>query len=75
MTTLINDTPMELNRGVFVFKSTGALDIQMQIGTEGFTTITDGVLAGAEDGTMTIPDCEIQITNAGSQTLTISRTV
>jgi len=75
MTTLKNDAPFEgLNNGTFVYKASGALDIQIQINDEGYDTVTDGVIGAAGTGIIKLPDCDIQITNAGAETLIISRT-
>jgi hypothetical protein len=61
-----------LTGGDYTFKTTGALDIQMQIDSEGFATIEGGVYA-ASDGVMTLPDCQVKIVNMGANSLVLAR--
>lgn len=73
-TTLVNNVPLlSLNRGTFIFKASGALDIQIQLGSEGYSTVTGGVIASVQSSEIELPDCDIQITNAGAETLILSR--
>lgn len=75
MATLTNNQEREIqNGGTYVFKTSAALDIQMQIENEGFATIPDGVIAGATTGqVIDLPICKIKVVNAGAGILSISR--
>ncbi len=75
MATLTNDRTQDIIKGgTYVFKTSGSLDIQIQIDTEGFATIPDGVISGATTGqVLELPVCTLKVINAGTETLTYSR--
>jgi len=75
MATLINDTPIKIVKGGdYIFKPSGGLDVQIQLDSEGFDTIPSGSLTAADSGIIVrLSPCQLQITNAGSETLTIER--
>jgi len=74
MAILINDVPLRIVGGDYIFKPSGALDVQIQIDSEGFDTIPSGSLTAADSGiVVTLSPCELKITNAGSETLTFER--
>ena len=75
MSTLTNDrTQPIIKGGKYVFKTSGALDIQIQIGDEGFATIPDGVIAGVTTGqVIDLPICTLKVINGGANILTFSR--
>ena len=75
MATLANDRTQDIIKGgKYVFKTSGALDIQMQIDNEGFATIPDGVIAGATTGqVIDLPSCTLKVVNGSTFALTFAR--
>ena len=73
MTTLANNESANFKGGEYVFKTTGALDLQMQINDEGFDTVTDGSFSAVTDGAITLPICLLKVINASSNTITIKQ--
>ena len=75
MAVLKNDVPIEIIKGGdYIFKPSGALDVQVEIDGEGFDTIPDGSLTAADSGIVVrLSPCQLQITNAGAETLVIKR--
>ena len=75
MTTLKNDISIKIVKGGdYIFKPSGALDVQVQLDGEGFDTIPSGSLTVADSGIVVrLSPCDLQITNAGAETMTIAR--
>ena len=74
MTTLNTATDTAtVTGGDYTFKTTGALDIQIQIDAEGFSTIEGGSYSGVSDGVMTLPACQVKIINMGANSLVLAR--
>ena len=73
MSKLANNDEKGFTAGFYVFKTTGALDLQWKIGDEDFSTITNGSYSAAADGTLDLPICLLKVINAGSETITIKR--
>lgn len=62
---LANNEETEVNAGLYIFKATGALDVQVQLDEEGFNNITDGSFTGVTTGTIRLSG-EIKVVNAGA---------
>ena len=75
MTTLKNNQETGIIKGgTYIFKTDGALDIQMQIDNEGFATVTDGVIAGVTTGAeIDLPVCTLKVANGSTNSLTFAR--
>ena len=74
MTTLADTDIKNFGAGEYVFKTTGALDLQWQIGDEPFSTITNGSYSAAADGTLSLPICRLKVINGTTETITIKKT-
>ena len=66
---LANNEEGKAEGGRYSFKVTGALDLQMQIATEGFTTLTDGGFTTAADGIIELPVCTLKAINATTESI------
>ena len=75
MTTLKNDQSADIIKGgTYIFKTDGALDIQMQIDSEGFATVPDGAIVGVTTGTeIDLPVCTLKVANGSTNSLTFAR--
>lgn len=70
-----NSLPIKgLQGGVYVYKTSGALEIQQQLDDEGFATVTDGSIAGAESGLIELAlNSQVRVgAGGGASTLTLS---
>jgi len=68
-----NQEHKDFKGGVYIYKTSGALDIQQQLDKEGFATVTDGVIAGAESGIIELAlDSDVKVANGGANTLILS---
>ena len=70
--TANNDTQL-ISGGDYSFKVDGALDLQWQLDTEGFTTIDDGSFSGAGTGVLSLPECTLKVINASTNEIVLSR--
>ena len=73
MATLGNNDTQGFDAGIYIFKTTGALDLQWQLEAEGFSTVTNGSYSAAADGTLELPVCELKVINATTETITIKK--
>lgn len=76
MAKLNNDVPIEIVKGGdYIFKPSGALDVQQELNGEGFDTLPNGSLTAADSGVVVrlAYNSKLMITNAGAETLVISR--
>lgn len=74
MATLGNNEEMDIIEGLYAFKATGALDIQVQLYNEGFADVTDGSFAAAETGVIQLPRGQLKVVNAGANEFIFSTT-
>ena len=74
MTTIINNEELELLSGDYAYKTTGALDLQIQLGTEGFHTLEGGSFTGVNTGLMTLPTCTLKVINGSTFSFIIKDT-
>jgi hypothetical protein len=76
MATTITESSLpikDLQGGVYVYKTSGALEIQQELDNEGFATVTDGSIAGAESGLIELAlNSRVRVFNGGASTLTLS---
>ena len=70
--TADNDTQI-FSGGDYSFKVDGALDVQWQMDSEGFSTIDDGSFTAAGTGVMSLPQCTLKVINASTNAITLSR--
>jgi hypothetical protein len=68
---LANNATTRVSPGKYALRVSGALDLQWQLESEGFNTITDGSFSAASDVTVELPICEIKVINGGANTLDI----
>ena len=71
-TLTANSDQTKVSGGDYTFKVTGALDIQIQIEDEAFSTIESGSYSVASDGVMTLPECTVKIINMGANSLILA---
>ena len=70
MATLTNNQQTRMGAGSYAYKVTGALELQIQLDGEGFSTITDGAFTAAGDGIVEFAPCDVKVINAGANTFT-----
>jgi len=72
MATLLNNQSIKVSGGKYALKVGGALDLQWQVKTEGFSTITDGSFSAASDVIIDLPACEVKVINGSTNELEIN---
>ena len=72
ITLTANNDAEILSGGDYSFKVDGALDLQWQFGTEGFSTIDDGSFSAAGTGVLSLPQCTLKVINASTNSITLS---